>query len=159
MVNTQMQGANLRNALMQGAYLPEADIQGAQLAGVQMQGAYLPYADMFGASLRGTQMQRAVLESALIHNANLEGLQMSEDTYLIEATFRGAALRSVDETTMAQLKSVWEDIFADGSVSISSGDRPDHWPTFVMERNQFHTEWRKWQADPEGYTPPDPPED
>lgn len=39
-------------------------------------------------------------------------------------------------------------------------NRPAHWPDWVLPDaglHTFHTEWRKWQADPEGYTPPPKP--
>ena len=51
--------------------------------------------------------------------------------------------------------------FGDASVILPNGvtpqspDWPAHWPKFKL--NEFDTEWRKWQASPATYTPPDPP--
>ncbi|HKK83991.1 MAG TPA: hypothetical protein VJ942_00560, partial [Roseovarius sp.] len=53
-------------------------------------------------------------------------------------------------------------IFGDASVTLPGGHGPDHeswpqhWPEFELN-GQFETEWRKWQADPDNYTPPEPP--
>ena len=169
LVNAQMQHAHLWNAKMQGAFLGQAKMQGAELwdaqmqgtdlANAQMQGADLWVAKMHEADLTNAQMQGVNLRDAQIFRADLQGAQLSEETSLTATTVRGIAVREVLKVTISQLYPFWPEVFADGTVPVPPEDRPAHWPAFEMESDQFHTEWRKWQADPEGYTPPDPPED
>jgi len=53
-------------------------------------------------------------------------------------------------------------MFGDASVILPGGVTPGnpkwpaHWPTTDLDFD-FHTEWRRWQADPAHYTPPRPP--
>jgi hypothetical protein len=48
--------------------------------------------------------------------------------------------------------------FGDGSVTdamLPPGvTRPPHWPGADLDVVDFLDEWRRWQADPEGYAPP-----
>ena len=49
-------------------------------------------------------------------------------------------------------------MFGDGSVKLPEGvTRPANWPEWELEWD-YLDEWRKWQADPEGYRPHPPPE-
>ncbi|MCC5985793.1 MAG: hypothetical protein JJU42_15670 [Rhodobacteraceae bacterium] len=57
--------------------------------------------------------------------------------------------------------------FGDASVTLPGGvtpghpDWPDHWPTWNLPHGGDHaflTEWRKWQAAPDTYTPPPGPD-
>ena len=141
--------AKVFDAHLEGADLSLAHLDGARLLGAHLEGAYL-----IGANLEGANLNEAHLESAYF-SADLD-----ETTILIYASFRGAAVRNVDETTIKLLRPVWADIFADGSVPmpLDDPDRPAHWPRQELETEEFFKEWRKWQADPDGYTPPDPPD-
>jgi len=66
---------------------------------------------------------------------------------------------SVDLGDIPHIADHLEGMFGDGSVTSPEGcDWPDHWPRHALEFSEFHDEWHKWQADPEGYRPPDPPE-
>jgi len=69
----------------------------------------------------------------------------------------------VDFTDVPELTEHLQGMFGDGSVTLPGGHGPEHeswpehWPKFDLGRdfaNQLHT----WQADPDGYTPPDPPD-
>jgi uncharacterized protein YjbI with pentapeptide repeats len=165
LLEAQMQGADLRWAQMQGADLVRAQMQGADLAGAQMQGADLRWAQMQGANLGGAQMQGANLFGAQMQGADLFGAQMqgavlvgaqlSEDTNLTAATLRGAAVRLVDDTTIAQLRPFWTVVFADGTLRdhVTEADWPAHWPREELdyepwneENSPFHIAWRAWQA-------------
>ncbi|WJY20123.1 pentapeptide repeat-containing protein [Fontisubflavum oceani] len=157
--HAQMMAANFEHAQMMGANFEHAQMLGADLRGAQMQGANLIDAQMQGANLRDAQMMRADPLGAQMLGADLRDAKLPESPFLSLANLRGVAVNSVDKTIMARLRRFWQDFFADGSVSVSPEDRPAHWPVFEMDQIQFETEWRKWQADPEGYTPPDPPED
>jgi hypothetical protein len=57
----------------------------------------------------------------------------------------------------AQVKST----FGDASVKLPEGiSRPTHWPDWKLPsviEHAFHTEWQKWQANPDTYTPPKNP--
>jgi uncharacterized protein YjbI with pentapeptide repeats len=152
--SAQMQGANLRGALMQGADLRGALMQGAHLGFARMQGAHLGSAQMQGADLRGARMQGAILVGAQMQGAHLGSAQMSDDTELTVATLRGAAVRWVDDITIAHLAAFWDVIFADGSLRPDDPDRPSHWATeeldyepWDVENSPFHQAWRAWAAE------------
>jgi hypothetical protein len=124
---------DLRNTNVQGYDMRGLDLRGMQFGGAQMQGAFLG----------GAQMQGAILG----------GAQMSEDTDLTAATLRGAAVRSVDHTTITCLRDHWEVIFADATVQVPCGERPARWPNEELDydpldpdTSPFHVAWREWQA-------------
>ncbi len=158
----EMQGANLRLAKMQGAVLIDAEMQGADLIRAQMQGADLYRAEMQGAVLIGAQMQ----------GATLTGAEFDESTDLRPATLRGAAMRSVDFTTLPQITAHLQDVFGDRSVTLPEGtsDYPTHWNqddpppkiVFYGENDKFTQDWRAWQRsigmNPDG-TEADAPDD
>lgn len=126
---------DLRRTNLQGYDLQELDLRGARFEGAQMQGAVLLGAKMQGAILRGAKMQ----------GANLWGVKMDERTDLSKASLRGAALRSMDETTITQLRDHWDDIFADGTVQVSEGARPEDWAVEELVGLGFETRWHAWQ--------------
>jgi len=76
-----------------------------------------------------------------------------EGADLIEARTKEAGQISAN-----QVKST----FGDASVILPEGmDRPAHWPDWELPLSgdhAFDTEWEKWRADPDGYTPPPEPE-
>ncbi|MFB9150267.1 pentapeptide repeat-containing protein [Roseovarius ramblicola] len=154
----RLQGADLMEARLQGANLGEARLQGADLVGARLQGANLGEARLQGARLVGARLQGANLGEARLQGARLVGARFDPDTALTAATLRGAAVRAVDFTSIPQITGHLEGIFGDGSVTLPEGcDWPAHWPRHELEFRKFIEEWRKWQADREGYTPPDPP--
>ncbi|NNV31306.1 hypothetical protein GTA30_16220 [Roseobacter sp. HKCCD6503] len=154
--SAQMQGANLERAQMQGADLWDAQMQRAILWNAQMQGANLTRAKMQEADMASAQLQGSNLSAAEMHGVDLTRAQMSEGTLLRAARLRGAASGQVDQITTNQLRPFWPEIFADGSVPVPPELRPTHWPRFALDDEHFQTEWRKWQANPEGYRLPDP---
>jgi hypothetical protein len=134
-MGARLQGAGLRKARLQGARLWVARLQGAMLWE-----ARLP-ADLMGARLQGV---------------NLDVARFDSETNLCAASLRGAAARSVDFTGMPEIADHLAGMFGDGSVTLPEGcDRPAHWPRRALHPLQFQEEWRAWQADPEGYAPPD----
>lgn len=52
-----------------------------------------------------------------------------------------------------------DEFFGDGSVKIATDQRPSFWPSHELSEAKFEEEWRKWQADPDNYTPPEAPEE
>ncbi|MDJ0822574.1 MAG: pentapeptide repeat-containing protein [Paracoccaceae bacterium] len=171
----QMRGANLLTAEMQGArfsraQLQDADFTGAQLKGAlflaaqvrganfrtaALQGADFSGAQMQKADLREAQMQGAKLLRAQMQGANLGGTQWDEATDLRYTNLRGSALRNSDQTSIAQLKPFWADVFADGTVQVPEGERPAHWVAEELEESQFKKAWRAWQRSI-GMDPNDP---
>ena len=148
----EMQGAVLRWAEMQGAVLRWAEMQGAVLRWAEMQGADLSGAEMQGAVLSGAEMQGAVLRWAEMQGAVLRWAEFDSDTNLTAATLRGAAVRLVDFTDIAQINTYVPDIFGDATVTLPGGfgpkDKgwPDHWSRKELNVHEFDKQWRDWQA-------------
>ena len=139
---TNLQKTDLSEAVLAGARLTDAQLQGADLIRAQLQGAYLG----------GAQLQRADLSSA----------EMDMTTILTAANVSQAAVRMVDYTNVRlspdQVKSIYGDasVILPGGVTPQSDDWPEHWPRYELDWNDFLTEWRKWQDDPENYRPRGP---
>ena len=163
-----MAGAHLLRARLEGVNLWLARLEGANLWSARMEGADLTKARLEGADLFLARMEGADLTKARMEGANLWSARMDARTSLAAAALRGAAARDVNwayvEISAEQVNS----IFGDASVTLPGGvtpghaDWPAHWPVWELPHggdNDFHTQWRKWQADPAGYTPPDPPPD
>ena len=139
-----MQGANLSRAQLQGADLSEAQLQGANLQTAELQGA-----DFFRAELQG---------------ADLSGALFDDATDLAAATLRGAAVSSVDFTSVPQIELFLDEIYGDASVKLPSGARPrdEGWPTHWEKTDlgwaEHEEAWRAWQATlPPGWDQPDDP--
>lgn len=97
--------ANLREALLFGVYLVEADLRGADLRGADLRGTDLRKASLRGADLRGANLGRANLSGADLGMADLGGANLREtylqkaslgEAYLVEADLSGADLREAD---------------------------------------------------------------
>lgn len=89
-----------------------------------------------------------------LRGVHFNAILMDERTGLIEAELAGVALQAVDLTDFHQFKQHLQNIFGDGSVTLPEGvTRPAHWPRHKL--GEFIAEWRKWQADPESYEPPE----
>ncbi|MGI3184348.1 pentapeptide repeat-containing protein [Nioella aestuarii] len=87
----------------------------------------------------------ADLTCAEMQGADFRGAKMSECTYLTAATLRGADVRYVNETTIAQLRDHWGDIFADGKVQVPERARPEHWADDELSWSYFRSRWHAWQ--------------
>lgn len=121
-------------------------------------------ADLRGALLHGADLRGMLFQGAQLQGASLRNVQLDTDTNLSGTHFDNAAIRDVDCTDLTQLSVHLNKMFGDASVTLPGGhgpeheDWPDHWPRHALGPEEFNEEWRKWQADPEGYTPPDPPD-
>jgi Pentapeptide repeats (8 copies) len=73
--NTNLQGADLRNAQLQRAFLERAQLQGADLRRAQLQEAVLGGAHLQGTDLRGAQLQKAQLQKAQLQGADLTAVE------------------------------------------------------------------------------------
>ena len=125
--------------------LRQANLQGFDLKVLNFEKALFQGAEMQGADLSGAEMRGAFHWDVEMQGADLNYAEMDARTDLTAATLRGAAVRSVDDTTMAQLQDHWGDIFADGTVPVQDGARPDHWADDDLNWTDFHTRWRAWQ--------------
>lgn len=107
--NTDIRGANLREAnfrkvilsraKLQGAKLPKANLQGADLSGANLEGADLSKAKLEKAIIRGailhhTTLNKANLQRADLRFANLQGAYLDEAN-LQEADLRFAYLQGI----------------------------------------------------------------
>ncbi|SEM81534.1 Uncharacterized protein YjbI, contains pentapeptide repeats [Roseovarius tolerans] len=172
----RLQGADLREARLQGANLRHLNAQYAKLSRVDMQGCVFSGAKLQGANLLGAQMQRSIaigvqmqnanLEQTQLHNARLGGAQMqkatlngtkfNQDTAFSPGSLEQAKLRNLDCTQLTNISTYVLATFGDGSVVLPEcAIRPGHWPTCKLKTNDFEEEYRKWQADPEAYVPPE----
>ncbi|WP_425073109.1 pentapeptide repeat-containing protein [Sagittula sp. S175] len=160
----RLEGAFLSEARLQGAHLSEARLQGAFLGGARLEGANLQAARLEGAFLGGARLEGANLQAARLEWAFLGGARLEGNRSLSAAALRGAALTDLSMSDWHMTQQQLDATFGDASVTdldkAATGPltQPDHWPKHELDFFEFSTEWRKWQADPEGYTPPPPPE-
>lgn len=159
LIVARMEGATLREARMDGADLSRARMEGADLNWVRMEGADLSWvrmegADLIAARMEGADLWAARMEGAVLIEARLDGL-----TSLTTAIFQGAAVREVDFRKVRISAEQLNASFGDGSVRLAyRTERPDHWPEWKLDWRTFDTEYQKWRASPDTYTPPPKPE-
>jgi uncharacterized protein YjbI with pentapeptide repeats len=94
----QLEGANLSGGHLEGAFLVGAQLEDAHLEGTHLEGAQLPHAhlegahldgavleggqtNLWGAHLEGANLQRAHLKNAFLINAHLEGAELGRKDY------------------------------------------------------------------------------
>jgi len=162
--------ANLSGAELQGAYFIQAQLQETNLSNAHLQGANLLLTQLQGANLWYAELQGTNLLGAHLQRANLGHIKLDQQTDLTAANLKEAAVSFVDFTSMPQFTWHLEAMFGDASVTLPGGHGPEHeswpkhWPKFELGYeydavsgiiNRFDEEWRKWQADPEGYVPPE----
>jgi uncharacterized protein YjbI with pentapeptide repeats len=159
LIAARMEGANLWKARMEGANLWKARMEGADLSEARMEGANLWKARMEGAFLSGTGMEGANLGGARMEGVFLWKARMDSFTSLTAAIFQGAAVREVDFGEVPISAEQVNAVFGDDTVILPDGmKRPAHWPDCKLELLTFDTEYRKWRANPDTYTPPPKPE-
>lgn len=155
MSEAQLRGANLSFAGLNGANLYNARIMGAIMTYAVLERGNLQYAHLKGAYLVGAKIEAANFRKARMEAANLAKTRIISSTNLGSAVVNGAALWSKDYSKASLSQEQIDQMFGDGSVTLPEGlTRPAHWPDRVLSWGTFRAEWRKWQADPEGYVPP-----
>jgi uncharacterized protein YjbI with pentapeptide repeats len=183
LASARMEGAELRDARMEGIFLYKAQIGGAALARAWLEGADLFEAQMQGADLKdarieGANFWKARLDEIILRRARMYGTffdearmrgadlidaRMNENTFLPTADVSSAAAKAVCLKKVAITADQIKSMFGDTSVKLPEGiAKPEHWPDWELPwfgEHNFNKEWRKWQADPESYTPPSKPED
>jgi uncharacterized protein YjbI with pentapeptide repeats len=85
-----LEGAELRSANLEGAHLNGAYLEGADLSGADLSGAQLNNADLTGANLSGAQLPSSDLGRAVLDSAHLSG------AYLWHADLSGAHINDAD---------------------------------------------------------------
>jgi len=144
----------LRKTNLQGAELERARLEGANLGGAHLEGADLEDADLEGASLRGAHLEGADLEDADLEGANLSLADLDNHTSFTAATLRGAAVKDVDFTPVTLDQAQIESTFGDDSTKLGQHERPSHWPSANLDWPDFHKEWHLYLANPASYVPP-----
>ena len=91
---------DLREGVLIGCDLRQADLVNADMTGVHLAGAYLNRARLTGAVLSGARLFRAHMGGAELQGANLEGADLGGanlgDANLEGASLRGALLRGTN---------------------------------------------------------------
>ncbi|HKL68906.1 pentapeptide repeat-containing protein [Salibaculum sp.] len=153
------------------AYMAELAAWKRQIAGYQgyqldLRGTNLQAADLRALALSGANLSEARMEGADLFQARMEGAilwkaRMEGAENLTAALLRAAALRFFDYSSVPFTQEQVNAMFGDASVTLPEGiARPDKWPACELPwggEHAFDTEWRKWRADPDGYTPPPSP--
>jgi uncharacterized protein YjbI with pentapeptide repeats len=171
--HARLDGAMLNGASLCTAYLFEARISGASVLGANLAGAELRKAYIDGSVLPFARLDLADLSEAVLSETFLGGAQLGGARFnsaRIEslnfaaigtdrAHFERTSVRAVKGLTHGMEADQIAKIFADGSVAlpgIEPGGEgwPAHWPVRALDWAEFEHEWRRWQADPEGYVPP-----
>ena len=161
--NVKLNGARLINAIFDSAVLIGVKMQGAELMNARMQHSQLSGADARGANFIQAKFQGAQLQSARFEGCDLRHIEIDQDTNFEDTKFFGAAVCHVNFADSSITANQLSEMFGDASVRLPGGHGPKHhswpkhWPKFNLPPQDFETEWRKWQADPDIYTPPDPP--
>jgi uncharacterized protein YjbI with pentapeptide repeats len=162
LMHVRMEGANLGQARLGGADLLKAVMERAELNRVRLEGALLNQARLDGANLNSARIEGANFEKANLSGASMRFLTIDPETCFAEVVFNDAAFQEVDFSILSfpNLLSIQQvtSAFADLSVTLSDcTQRPAHWPDVFLEDLHFSIQWRKWQANPDTYTPPDNP--
>lgn len=135
----RLQGANLKRAQLQKAYLPAAELQRANLNMAQLQEANLVAARLEEASLVEAQLQEANLsgarlDRAWLYLAHLEGANLIS-AHLQKAHLEGANLRAAD-LSYANLKGA---TLADRQVTLAGAEfwsdtrlESAHWGNYIL---------------------------
>ncbi len=88
-------GEGLRNAILYGIDLSDANLRDANLSRANLRNANLIGSDLSGADLSGANLHSADLSSAYFHSANLSGADLSS-AYLHSANLRRADLHNAN---------------------------------------------------------------
>ncbi|MEO3413887.1 pentapeptide repeat-containing protein [Roseovarius sp. CAU 1744] len=170
--NSHLEFCGMRCGSFESASFNGARLQGAQAQEAKFGGAFLRQSNLIAADfsksefssprttiLHLCQTNESIFSGCLVENARILFLSGNVPPLLDFAAFRNLSLSKSGVSTDMIQKS-----FADASVTLPNGNGPDHpdwpshWPKFDLGFD-FYSEWRKWQADPEGYVPPEPPDD
>ena len=86
--------ADLRGAMLVGAWLEDVDLSGADLTDADLSGAFLKGANLRSARLCNANLCRANLAGTNLTGADLSGARYDDDTNLLGAVFDSTAFAS-----------------------------------------------------------------
>ncbi len=141
-----MDRVDLTEAALQFTHFVESQLIGARI--VYEPEGVVPANRVF---FINSKLQHALIEGDLTHGFILKGSSIEQ------VAFRNATLPSeIGEN------SVLSRTFGDATTPLNTQLlRPKHWPDWELPdkgANSFETEWRKWQAKHDTYTPPPKPQ-
>ena len=143
---------------LQGARLPTAQLDRAQLHKTILRWAQLNKAKLLGAQFNKADLAKAELNNAdlnktQLNEVELDKTQLNETNSINKAALRGTSVKNMDFSHISISREKLHEMFGDTSVSLPEGlqPAPAHRPTVVLEWSDFHAEWKKWLADPDGY--------
>lgn len=146
--------ARMSLSRFEGCNLQSSDFTHADCRNARLAGSTLTRSKLIGTDLRGTDLNRANLASVRLQGPNIDC-----NTVLERSEFSDACVMSTDFTNLQCVPCQLAETFGDDSNKRPSTYRPKYWVEFDLGYSVFLEEWRKWQADPDGYTPPPPPDD
>lgn len=156
--SARLKGTSFYRANLQEANFQSADLKAASLVEANLRRAFLIKADLKWSDIEEADLRGARFRSADLRCAYLEGVEYDENTSFSRAKTEGASLKEVDCTTISFTDQQMKMAFGDAStIPRHRKPNPPHWPTFEMYWSEYHTELRKFRANPDSYTPPDPP--
>ncbi|ATG39842.1 pentapeptide repeat-containing protein [Phaeobacter piscinae] len=174
--NSNLGRVKLSRASWRGTNLDGSNLLGAQVMHTDLGSQHTPVAPLFDA-----KGMPPMFHGCIFRNQSYWGSTFSitaSDTMFRRCTFdrQGqvddlinentsnrfpeCALRTVtlEQSSIAELR--WyasfsiHDFFGDASVTCIGFDAPPHWPEFILEDEQFASEYQKWLNAPDNYTPP-----
>lgn len=155
--NANFQKMDFKGLDFSGAKLDDCRLDGADLRSGRFVGCLLSSSKLIGVDLSGADISLSWLmvtrlEACILERTGLQGVQM------VLPKFEGAAIKDCELDGETKWYFEVRNMFGDASVKMPSRvPAPAHWPKWNMEWRGFSQQWREWQDDPEGYTPPDPP--
>lgn len=160
-------GANLNGAHLQGAFLSCAKLHRANLRIAELDCAIMHRTELHDAvlgeahlkctNLENAEFHRAKLQRARLQGAKLVGTKfIGADLYdvrlenigeILQPTFFCASVRSVIFPEISELTECLIDAFGDGTAKLpSETQRPSHWPTKILNDEDFKAKWRAFAA-------------
>jgi len=119
----------------------------------QLNKAKLFQAQFNEADLAKAELNNADLDETQLNEVELNKTQLNETNSINKAALRGTSVKNMDFSHVSISRKKLHEMFGDASVSLPEGlqPAPAHWPTVVLAWRDFHAEWEKWLADPDGY--------
>ncbi|CUH76559.1 pentapeptide repeat-containing protein [Tropicibacter naphthalenivorans] len=161
---------DLRHSNLQAIDFKDLDFAAARFDYSRLDAANLWRCHLIGCLFIETSFVGADFSQTKLHFSqavlsNFEACSFN-NTYLddfspIASEYGGAAFRNCRPDFGLGWMIAARNTFADASVKLLPDvERPKHWPDWELTEfhdNSFHTQYQKWLANPDAYTPPPPP--
>lgn len=133
--------------------LVSAQLNGTFLHLTQLNKAKLFQAQFNEADLAKAELNNADLNETQLNEVELDKTQLNEANSVNKAALRGSSVKNMDFSHVSISREKLHEMFGDASVILPDTLQPPptHWPTVVFEWSDFHAEWKKWLANPDGY--------